>query len=77
MSIGIPKEKTQQTPQPQVTEDAYRESLTEVLSVVETLGDYCATVDELEGMLRLAVGTDKLPGNDAQLRLLVAAMKKS
>lgn len=56
-------------------DDSHRESLMEVYAVLVSLGRHCDSIDELMGMIRLAVGDEQTPGNDAQLRLLMKLMK--
>lgn len=47
----------------------FRESLAEVLLVIERFAHQCATPEELVGVLRLGLE------NDAQLRLLLGRLK--
>ncbi len=46
-------------------EDSFRSSLEDVLTITEKLAFLCQNMDELNGMLKLALD------NDAQLRLLM------
>ena len=54
----------------QEVEDKFRESLEDVLVVCDRLAPVCRSVEELIGMLRLAVE------NDAQLRTLMGKIKR-
>lgn len=56
-------------------EEAYKEALREAYAVLVTLGKHCDTVEELVGMIGLAVGDEQNPGNDAQFRILLKLMK--
>ncbi len=44
--------------------EALREGLQDVILIIDRLGPYCGTIDELRGMVELALS------NDAQCRLL-------
>lgn len=56
------------------TEDPFRESLKDAAVVVERLAPLCSSFEEMVQIIRLAVGTDDLPANDAQLRLIIKAV---
>lgn len=51
-------------------EEVFVEALQEVLTIAEKLGNYCETVEELKGMVRLAIE------NGAQLRLLLSIVSQ-
>lgn len=52
-------------------EESFKKTLEDVLVVLEKLQPHCESMDELFGMVRLAVGDETTPGNDSQLRLLM------
>lgn len=51
-----------------ITEDAFRESLKDVVAVLSKLSAHCRTVEEIASMCQLATE------NDGQLRLLLMLM---
>ncbi len=59
----------QTTTQPPLTEEQkFRLSLEDAVDIVEHLAKFCATPEEVAGMMRLALK------NDGQLRLFMALM---
>lgn len=55
----------------EVTRDEFTEGLADALAVIERLTPYCQNINELLGLLRLAVGKEGDKGNGAQVRLLM------
>lgn len=55
--------------QKQTAEQAFRSGLEDAITICKTLAAHCQTVEELIGMLELAVV------NDAQMRLLIVQVK--
>lgn len=58
-----------------LAEKDFRGAFEEALAVIKTIGPQCQSIEELTGLLELAVGDEHTPGNDAQLRILLKLMK--
>lgn len=59
-------EKKQQT-----AEEGFKSALEDVINVLEKLNPHCETMEEMVGMIRLAVGDESTPPNLSQLKLLM------
>ena len=66
-----------QTSQASLTaEEKFKSGLEDVLAILERLGPNCQSVEELYEMIKLAVGTEQIPANSGQVRLLMKMMKQ-
>lgn len=52
----------------QAEEQKFKEAFVETLAVIDRIGPFCASVEEMREMIQLAID------NDAQLRLLCTVM---
>ncbi len=60
----------------QVTKHDFKEWLLDTLTVVQRLSPHCSSLEELESLLLAAVGDDQVPGNPAQVSILMQVMGK-
>lgn len=56
-------------------EEVLRKSFEDAYTVLVALGPHCESIEEMTGLIGLAVGDESKPGNDAQLRILLKLMK--
>ncbi len=53
-------------------EQDFRDACRDAAVIIERLRSQCRDFDEMLGVLKLAVGDETQPANDAQLRILLA-----
>lgn len=54
-----------------VTREEFASGLSDALVIIEKLAPYCASFDEMVGLIRPAVGDGETKGNGAQLKVLM------